>query len=137
VTPGFMARPKLALLDVGAVELLEPLTFRSSRHWWSPKSHRHESEFRIPKGFICDLASVPHALASLAPSWDQTAGSGLLHDWLYRTGQLSRPDADALFYEALRCPPAVGRVRAWAMWAAVRAGGWSAWSRHRIREAMR
>lgn len=58
---------------------------------------------RIPKGFACDLASVPRAawwIAGLAPT-DQTARAGLLHDFLTRHLVVSRYVANAMFETAL------------------------------------
>lgn len=52
--------------------------------------------------------------------------AAVLHDWLYwglvRPGTMTRRQADAIFYEALRACR-VDRVRAWVMWAVVRVGG--------------
>ena len=84
----------------------------------------------VPVGFICDLASVPKLFIALAPDWQQSARSGVLHDWLYRTGRLARAAADAMFRAALRSD-GVGRFRAWAMYQAVRIGGRRAWRRYR------
>jgi hypothetical protein len=118
----FEARPRFEIIGYDRVELAAPLVYVSDR----------VGRVVIPEGFVCDLASVPHWMASLAPSWSQTAGAGIVHDYLYRTGKVSRRQADAVLYEALRAPPATGRFRAWAMWAAVRVFGWGAWTCNRI-----
>lgn len=86
--------------------------------------------FAVPAGFICDLASVPKWLASLAPDWRQSGRAGVLHDWLYRTGKLARDAADAMFRVALRAD-GVGRFRAWAMYRAVRMFAGGPWRRYR------
>jgi hypothetical protein len=44
-----------------------------------------------------------------------------VHDWLYTTGQVSRKQADAVLYRALRAE-GVARWRAWLFWAGVRMG---------------
>ncbi len=130
----FNSRPQIEIIGDGRVELIKSFSFTSDSRWWSPKFQRYESEIVAPKGFVCDLASVPKVLAALAPSWNQTAGAGIVHDLLYRTGALTRWDADAILYEALRAAPSTGRVRATAMWAFVRVFGWAAWTCNRLSE---
>jgi hypothetical protein len=90
----------------------------------------------VPVGFRCDLASVPRLLRALAPSWDVTARPGVLHDHLYLTGTVPRGRADYLFFEALEAE-AISLTVAWAMWAAVRIGGWRAWRLYRRHGARR
>lgn len=134
LTATFSGRCQILVTGRDLVELLAPLTFHSTRNWWLPKFQHYTNEFTVPAGFVCDLASVPRWLAWLAPSWMQTSGAGVLHDYLYRTGLLSRREADWLFYEALRAEPATGVVRATAMWLAVRVFGWGAWTCNRLSE---
>lgn len=38
----------------------------------------------VPAGFVCDLASVPKWLRSIAPPWQQSARAGVIHDEGYR-----------------------------------------------------
>ncbi|WP_437880749.1 DUF1353 domain-containing protein [Pseudomonas sp. LRF_L74] len=47
------------------------------------------------------------------------AAAAALHDRLYATGELSRPDADKVLFNAL-CASGYGRWRAWLVWAGVR-----------------
>jgi hypothetical protein len=131
----FYSRPTFTTYGDGRVELVAPLHYRLSKARWSTRYREWIEEVTVPAGFVCDLASVPHWLASIAPSWNQTAGAGIIHDFAYRRGIFSRREADAVFYEALRAQPATGRFRAWCMWSAVRAFGWGAWTCNRIAEA--
>ena len=122
-------------VDVRFLELRRPLAYVTDSG----------TRITIPAGFVCDLASVPQALRSIAPPWQLSARPGVLHDYLYRRHArpaVVRELADDLFYGALRAE-GVGRVRAWGMWAAVRAFGASsfrkrtvAW-RPRVRESDR
>jgi len=114
------------LPDGRRVELLSSLAFRSKRDLYI-----------VPPGLVTDLASVPGLLRSFAPPWTLSARPGVLHDWAYRRGaspatspmrEISRREADGLLYEALRSE-GVSRLRAFAMWAAVRVAGWRAWRR--------
>jgi len=90
----------------------------------------------VPAGFVNDLASVPRALRSLAPPWQQSARSGVLHDYLYRTAlannefRIDRLYADQVFRAALRSE-GVSRFKAWAMYKAVRWFAGRTWDRYR------
>lgn len=103
----------------------------------------------VPKGFICDLASIPRPVWSalgLTPGADMT-GPGTLHDFLYthgghlpkgcvqylkggiwweETSPGTRGQADWLFLEAMR-QSGIPWHRRQAAWAAVRAFGGSRW----------
>lgn len=84
-------------------------------------------EFKIPKGFPLDFASIPWFLRWLIHPVDDHAYASLVHDFLYRTGMVkSRARADALFLDIMLdyAVPAWERV---AMYYAVRLFGWRAW----------
>jgi hypothetical protein len=76
---------------------MAPVTFRSARVY--VVNGRLTREFTVPASpaepFACDLESWELA------EWQETGLAGVLHDWLYRTGLVSRADADALYHEAL------------------------------------
>lgn len=89
--------------------------------------------FTVPEDFVCDLASVPKFLRSLAMDWRLTGRSGSVHDCAYKWAEiwgLTRRQADALYYRCLRADGA-NRVRAYLQWSGIRAGGWAAWRGHR------
>jgi hypothetical protein len=121
--------PFLTKLDVRFVDgknwqLLAPLRYRTAAG----------DVIAVPEGFVTDFASIPRPLRSLvgdaAGPW---APAAVIHDWLYRTGLVSRDEADAVFHEALLdttfCDQHVPirRTKAWAFWLAVRAAGWLAY----------
>jgi len=78
-------------------------------------------------GFETNFASL-QALHNIAlfPLYALVAGYGnyaaTIHDKLYTTGTLSRKQADAVLYRALRAE-GVAKWRAWLFWAGVRIGG--------------
>ena len=81
----------------------------------------------VPAGFVTDFASIKvlhnaflFVLFALVSGYGNYAAT--IHDWLYLGGQLSRKDADAVLYRALRAE-GVARWRAWLFWAGVRIGG--------------
>jgi hypothetical protein len=53
----------------------------------------------IPKGFVCDLNSIPRFLWWASTPSDYAA-AGVLHDWGY-AGNLGRKAADCLYRETL------------------------------------
>jgi hypothetical protein len=50
--------------------------------------------------------------------------AAVIHDYLYSTGELTRREADKVFYNALRSS-GIARWRAGLFWAGVRVGGGS------------
>ena len=82
--------------------------------------------FTVPTGFRTDLASIPRLFWNILPPFGKYTEAAVLHDWLYRTHLVSRPQADALLLEAMT----LCRVPAWqrvVIYGAVRLFGWSAW----------
>lgn len=74
----------------------------------------------VPDGFLSDLASVPPTpLMRYFFRRADTEASAILHDWYCVTEDITREEADRLFYECLRSD-GVGFIRAQMMWAAVR-----------------
>lgn len=99
-----------------------PLTYISDAGW----------RLTVKPGAITDGASIPRIAWRLfgPPLGDTYTGAAVLHDTLYRTqganGMLSRAQCDEVFFQAM-LDSGVSWWRAYAMWAAVRAGGWAAW----------
>lgn len=86
-----------------------------------------ERTITVPAGFVTDFASIKvlhnaflFVLFALVSGYGNYAAT--VHDWLYFSGQLSRKEADAVLYRALRAE-GVARWRAWLFWAGVRIGG--------------
>ncbi|MFJ3486566.1 DUF1353 domain-containing protein [Pseudomonas sp. NPDC090202] len=81
----------------------------------------------VPTGFTTDFASIKvlhnaflFVLFALVSGYGNYAAT--VHDFLYTTAQISRKEADAVLYRALRAE-GVARWRAWLFWAGVRLGG--------------
>ena len=83
-------------------------------------------EFTIPKGFITDFASVPKAFWSILPPMGKYGLAALLHDYLYRTGLVSRKEADKLFLKMMK-KLGVSRWKRIVMYLAVRVFGGKAY----------
>ena len=94
---------------------------------------------------ICVLAgfkfeeSIPRPLLGMAPPMGITKRGACVHDYLYRNHgyydelgffvTVTRSQADAVYLECMLIKgynPILARLR----WAAVRAGGWRAWSKY-------
>lgn len=89
----------------------------------------------VPARFVTDLGSVPQIAWSLVPPIGKADGGYVLHDWLYQQGGVTRGEADAVLYEAMRVA-GVSRVLAWTIWSGVRVGGWVGWREYRKREVI-
>ena len=83
-----------------------------------------ERTITVPAGFVTDFASIKvlhnaflFVLFALVSGYGNYAAT--VHDWLYEHGSLTRKEADAVLYRALRAE-GVARWRAWLFWAGVR-----------------
>ncbi|MBA5956229.1 DUF1353 domain-containing protein [Pseudomonas lactis] len=81
----------------------------------------------VPSGFTTDFASIKvlhnaflFVLFALVSGYGNYAAT--VHDFLYSEGQVSRKEADAVLYRALRAE-GVARWRAYLFWLGVRIGG--------------
>jgi len=82
--------------------------------------HFQVGDFDVPVGFDTDLASVPIGARNLISRLDGIEAA-VLHDWLYRTGNVKRKKADEIFFVLLE--GAVPTWKRYAMYWAVRVGG--------------
>lgn len=76
----------------------------------------------VPKGFITDLASVPHFLEFIESRSGPTMAAGIVHDYLYWDQHCKREEADAVLLLELR-DAGVTRVRRWAIYGVIRSVG--------------
>jgi hypothetical protein len=87
----------------------------------------------IPTGFMTDFSSVPRLFRWLIdPIGQPHQVAGVVHDFLYSSGAITRKRADAAF---LAAAVAAGSPywRAALMHRAIRLGGWFAWRSNRAR----
>ncbi len=97
-------------------KLLEPLI------WKAKKS------IMVPIGFKTDFASVPQGMWWFcAPASGNHARASVLHDYLYKTGRVSRKEADEIFRDAMKAC-GVGWFKRNSMFWAVRGFGGSHYS---------
>jgi len=89
-------------------------------------------DYEIKKGFVWDGNSIPRIAWSFTgtPWAMDLLTAGLIHDWLYKTGIVSRKVADEIHYKVCR-KHGVGWYRAQKMHKALRVAGWRAWNKHR------
>lgn len=121
----FIDSPDLRMLSSGDWQLLASLSY----------FHRSGLIITVPRGFITDLASIPRIFHSLIPQHGSHSPAAILHDYLYATQEMSRKQADQMFCDVMK-DTGVNIVRCYAMYLAVRIGGWIAWHQRRAdREA--
>jgi hypothetical protein len=84
----------------------------------------------IPIGFTFDGASIPIGLRWLFPHGGNKFAPACLHDYLYRTGVVSKEEADRLFLSAM-LENGVKPWKAKSMYHAVRLCGGPAWRKRR------
>lgn len=99
----------------------------NSDRYWVLKAALVVAGIVIFKGFITDWASIPRILwAILAPFDGPILVPSLVHDYLYESHEVSRKEADDIFYNLLR-EAGVNVVTAFLMWSGVRSGGYFAY----------
>lgn len=87
---------------------------------------------RVPEGFSTDLASIPRIFTRVLPVNDSHRLAAVVHDYLYSlrgklpNAHLTRKTADRVFLEAMEATE-VPVWKRWAMYNAVRVGGWVPW----------
>ncbi len=81
----------------------------------------------VPKGFICDLNSMPRFLWWASTPTDYPE-AGVVHDWLYHV-QAPRAAADAVYRELL-LTLGMSSARAQSRYLALRSFGWAAYRKH-------
>tara|TARA_R110000824_G_scaffold14186_1_gene60621 strand:+ start:137 stop:529 length:393 start_codon:yes stop_codon:yes gene_type:complete len=88
--------------------------------------------FVIPTGFTWDGNSIPKLfwMFTGTPWAMDLLCAGLIHDWLYRTGKVTRQLADQIHRHVMRSH-GVGAYRSGKMHLALRCVGWIAWKQHR------
>lgn len=79
----------------------------------------------VPVGFQTDFASVLRLPVMYTLFGDKAHAAATVHDYLYRTGELPRATADAVFKEAIGASTNASAFSRWMMWAAVRLFGGS------------
>ena len=79
---------------------------------------------KVPAGTVTDFCSYPGKAGEPA---------GVVHDFLYQTGQLSKDAADRIFYTILR-EDGISPVKAAFMYQAVKYFGWKTWKKYRAED---
>ena len=86
------------------------------------QSNAAETTFTVEKGFETDFASVPRLPLAYLFTGNTAHRPAVIHDYLYRTGIVSRAKADSVFIEAMEVT-GMSWWRRYLMWAAVRTFG--------------
>ena len=93
------------------------------------KVHGYD-EIEIPQGFDTDYSSIPTCLHWIV-RWSKVDVAGVVHDWLYRKGNLSRSEADKVWrLVALSGEHSANRLQAWTCLLGLWLFGGCAWSDH-------
>jgi hypothetical protein len=86
----------------------------------------------VPEGFITDKASVPRVPIIYMAFGDRSHRESVIHDYLYKTGIVSKVKADRIFLEAMKARAKPLWVR-WGMYLGVVVGAYPAWWEHRAK----
>jgi hypothetical protein len=80
----------------------------------------------VPAGFDTDYASIPRLPFMFWLLGDTVHSAAVVHDYLYRTAEVSRAKADRVFVEACEVEGS-GWLSRWTMWSGLRVGGWTSY----------
>ncbi len=69
---------------------------------WAPPKNSKLPAVKVPKGFTCDLASVPNFLWGALPPTGRYAYAAIVHDYLYWSQTTTREVADEILAVAMR-----------------------------------
>lgn len=113
----------------------EPFWFRSRRNgvlMVPPAGKGSRDDMLANPVWTTDYGSIPRIFWNiLSPTY--YAAAYILHDWLYASEAFPRSVCDSILLEALKALGANWITRR-AVWLAVRAGGGSVWSRHKLKK---
>lgn len=85
----------------------------------------------VPAGTETDFSSIPWFGRTLV-RWSKVDVAGVVHDWLYLTGEKDRADADDIWrLVATAGDHRANAFQAWTAWLGLRIGGWYAWGQRR------
>jgi len=73
----------------------------------------------VPVGFTTDFASTPRWVRKYFRQHDKYSPAAVVHDYVYRTHVLSKPNADRMFYDAM-LDLNVPKAKAFIMYQAVK-----------------
>lgn len=83
----------------------------------------------VPSQFVTDFSSIP-TLLHWVVRWSRIDVAGVVHDFLYARGTLSRWEADCVWFKVARSGEhRANLVQAAACWSALRVFGWVVWIR--------
>lgn len=123
--PKFIGTLQVEAVGVDEWVLLSPLRYVTY-------VTKRNIEITVPQGFRNDLASIPRLFQAIVPKVAKHRRAAVVHDYLYRErGNLpyayfTRAQSDKIFLEAMKTD-GVRFTRRWAMYLAVRSGGWVYW----------
>ena len=83
----------------------------------------------VAVGFQTDFATIPRPFWIILPKWGRYGNATVIHDWLYWTQVRPRPQADAIFLQAMGVLGVSGVVK-YTLYGAVRLFGGLAWYRN-------
>lgn len=87
----------------------------------------------VPAGFVTDLASIPAPMRGILNTNGPSRKPSVAHDFLYRTGVMTRKAADQLFLTMLVAQKVICIGRG-LYYLGVRIGGWIPFNRYRRKE---
>ena len=92
-----------------------------------------DKKYEVPVGTRSDLCSIPRVPILYLFLGGRYKTEGIVHDWLYQTGLMSKDEADRCLYVMIvehSGRPFLGAI----YYQGVKRFGWKAWNEHRSRD---
>ena len=105
----------------------------SNREWRLLEEFKILGGLTVPEGFVFDGASIPVGLRWIFPHGGRKFGPACAHDYLYRTGILSKERADRIFYDMM-IENGISLLRASALFYGVKYFGRISWMLRRSQD---
>ena len=94
------------------------------------------TDITVEKGFTTDFSSFPW-WASFVVHWSKVDIAGVVHDWLYCKGTVSRLQADRIWYlVAIAGKHHANCLQAVVGWLGLVLGGWYQWNKYNMAQSM-
>ncbi len=88
-------------------------------------------QYPIEKGYITDYSSIPF-FGRFVVRWSKVDLAGVIHDWLYEKGSVSKLEADKIWRIVARSGKHHANcLQAGICWFALFIGAWCAWIKHK------
>ena len=111
--------------DGDIITLLKGFKYIRAEYYGTPEEKVPKNAIIcVPTGYVSNGFSVPFPFTAFVPCFGRGVKCAILHDFLYGSqGNVSRKEADTIFYEAMLTTKAFPAYKRWGIFLSVRIFG--------------